>query len=269
MKSIIITILITIFIGQAVAANTTGSNKATATLSATCTISSNSVNFGMLILPLTTQSATSNMTVMCNKGAPYTIDLAYGGIYGQGSPASGYTFQFFGQVSARTQYQVRNASNQAIGLLDCYTNFYGGGAAVELQGVGTMSIMQSLFGSSFVQNGTQYSNTGACKDASTANPSPTSWVGAYNAGGTQSIGSPAYSYGMITGIGKGNQLAYSIEVPGQPTKVWNMGVNSYTGTGIGTNQSISVKATLIPSKSSSSYPAPDIYQDTVTTNINF
>lgn len=67
-------------------ANTnTATTKATATLSSLCVISTQNINFGQISLPVSTQSASSNMTVQCTKGSSYTIGLAYGGIYGQGS----------------------------------------------------------------------------------------------------------------------------------------------------------------------------------------
>lgn len=81
--------------------------------------------------------------------------------------------------------------------------------------------------------------------------------------------SPAYNYGLMTGTVKGDKIAYSIQVPGNPSQVWNSGNFSYTATGTGSSQSIPVKATLVPGQSSSSYPAPDMYMDTATATINF
>lgn len=75
---------------QAQAANTTTTTtKASATLAAVCTISTQNVNFGQVVLPISAQTATSSMNVQCTKGSSYTIGLAYGGVYGLGSTASG------------------------------------------------------------------------------------------------------------------------------------------------------------------------------------
>ena len=74
---------------------------------------------------------------------------------------------------------------------------------------------------------------------------------------------------MITGGAYGDKIAYSIEVPGDSSKVWNAGVNSYSSTGTGATESIPVKASIIPSKSGSNYPVPDLYMDIVTTVISF
>lgn len=53
----------------------TASTKATAQLATSCQFTTKSVSFGGLILPITTQQATSNMSVLCNKGASYTVTL--------------------------------------------------------------------------------------------------------------------------------------------------------------------------------------------------
>lgn len=52
--------------------------KATATLASSCQIQMQSISFGALMLPITTQQASSNMTVLCTKQTPYTIDMSYG-----------------------------------------------------------------------------------------------------------------------------------------------------------------------------------------------
>jgi spore coat protein U-like protein len=63
----------------------TANTKASATLAAMCTISSQNVSFGQIALPVSNQSATSSIAVQCTKGSSYTIGLAYGGVYGQGT----------------------------------------------------------------------------------------------------------------------------------------------------------------------------------------
>lgn len=236
---------------------TTTSNKATATLSATCSISAQSVNFGSLILPLTSQSANSQINLLCTNKSPYTIELSYGGIYGSGSIASGYTMGYYAGGNGNVNiYNIYNTDSSKMGTLACYSN-----GTIQVLGAG----VPTIFG--YPAAGNYTDTNGTCN---TSSMTPKDWVGAYNTPGTQSISSGlSYDYGMITGAAKGNQLAYSIAVPYSPTKVWNKGVNSYTSAGTGVLDSIPLKATLIPSKSSSSYPAPDMYSDTVTATINY
>lgn len=246
---------------------TTNTTKATATLSATCHISANNVSWGMLMLPLTTQTAQSNLNVLCNKGSLYTIDIAYGGIYGAGSTATGYSiaYSFTGTANgspASQTYTVYNNAGTSIGTLGCGFGTYKG--AVYYQN----TTVANFYGATAA--GWQPNTYNTCTSNNTAAGTyPTGWVGAYNTAGKQAIGGPGYAYGMITGGAYGDKIAYSIEVPGDSSKVWNAGVNSYSGTGTGSNESIPVKASLIPSKSNSNYPIPDLYMDTVTTIISF
>ena len=69
-------------------------------------------------------------------------------------------------------------------------------------------------------------------------------------------------------IGAKDSVAYTILIPGDSSKVWSLGVNSYTATGTGSIQTIPVQAQIVPSQSSP-YPAPDIYSTTVTANITY
>jgi spore coat protein U-like protein len=86
----IISIIIT-SASQAQAGSASASTQTTATLASSCQISAQNVNFGQLNLQTASGgvSASSNMTVFCTKGSAYTISLAYGGMYGQGSAGNG------------------------------------------------------------------------------------------------------------------------------------------------------------------------------------
>jgi spore coat protein U-like protein len=79
----------------------------------------------------------------------------------------------------------------------------------------------------------------------------------------------SYAYGKMIGTAKGDSIGYSIQVPGNPGKVWNNGQGNYTATGTGVSQTIPVVGTLVPAQSGSSYPTPDTYMDTVTATVNF
>ncbi|WP_279211845.1 spore coat protein U domain-containing protein [Delftia acidovorans] len=224
---------------QALAGTTNTATKTTATLAASCTISANSISFGMLMLPLTTQSASSTMSVLCNKGATYKIDLAYGGIYG----SRGDSYMTFSAWESSGWVNVYNFYTSGVfaGRLECQWN----GSTEWATGYSSQVPIKTCF-----------------------NHAPTGWIGNPTTPGSQAI-IKTYDYGMITGAGNGSQVAYSIEVPGDPSKVWNTGINSYDSTGIGVNQIIPIKASLVPGKTSSSYPAPDIYMDTVTATITY
>lgn len=76
MKKKIITTLIVLSMGQAFAENTT--TTATVTINSFCSISAQSIGFGVLSTPLSAQSASSSMSVLCSNKVPYTIDLIFG-----------------------------------------------------------------------------------------------------------------------------------------------------------------------------------------------
>ncbi|ALF87490.1 MULTISPECIES: spore coat protein U domain-containing protein [Ralstonia solanacearum species complex] len=236
---ILTAMLMSLMTVQSFAGTTDTATKTTATLAATCTISASSIGFGMLMLPLTTQSANSTMNVLCNKGAPYKIDLAYGGVYGGGSNS----YMNYSAWESGSYVNVYNfyTSGAFVGRLECQWN----GSSEWASGYSSLVPIKTCL-----------------------NHAPTGWVGSPTTPGSQAI-IKTYDYGMITGAGNGNQVAYSIEVPGDPSKVWNTGVNSYSSTGTGVNQSIPIKASLVPSKINSSYPAPDMYMDTVTATITY
>lgn len=86
---------------------------------------------------------------------------------------------------------------------------------------------------------------------------------------TMTVNSGSYNYGMMTGASSGDTIAYSIQIPNNPSEVWNTGNYSYTSTGTGLNQAISVVATLQPSQTASKYPTADTYLDVVTATINY
>lgn len=94
MKITTITIALIAFIGMqnlAFAGNQSANTQATATVSAECTIQAQNLSFGALVLPLSAQSASTSMNVLCSKNASYTVGLAYGGVYGSGSGGTGGT----------------------------------------------------------------------------------------------------------------------------------------------------------------------------------
>lgn len=214
----------------------TASAKATATLASVCTISSQNVSFGQISLPISTQSASSNITIQCTKGSSYTVGLAYGGIYGTGVTANWILVGTNGKILAlntatdtvTTLTSVPSGYVLTHASADCYNSF-GEPAAADM--------------------------------------------GPYNCAGYQSSGSQyimsSYGYGKMIGAAKGDAIGYSIQVPNKPSEVWNTGNYTYTSTGTGASQTIPVVATIAPSQTANSYPIADTYFDTVTATIQY
>jgi len=79
----------------------------------------------------------------------------------------------------------------------------------------------------------------------------------------------SYAYGKMTGAAKGDAIGYAIQVPNNPTQVWNTGNYTYSSSGTGSAQAIPVVATLVPSQTANQYPTADTYLDTVTATISY
>lgn len=237
----LIKILVCVFLMHNVNAqttnSTTGSTKATATLSASCRISALALSFGPLMLPLTSQQSSSSINVLCNREAAYNIGLAYGGIYGRGT-GSGYL------------YAINSVSNSN-GTYNYLLTVYQDSTRSKVITPGTS---YSIYAGSAAGFNSYISNSYSCN---------------YNGSAYSCIGSASYAYGIMSGAAKGDSVAYSISVPNDSSKVWNAGQNSYSGTGSGEEQSIPVSGKIIPGNSSSAYPAPDMYLDTVTATITY
>ena len=230
MKKLLLSVILTSVSLSSFAANTTTTNKSTATLSATCSISASTVSFGNMMLPLVSQSSSGNMSVLCNKGAPYTIDLAYGGIYGKGSAGSNYYVEIIG-----------TSGSYCVGYGKAFYYYDVNGTYLSKTCQGLMSNYSSLTDATVDGQARKY---------------------------TGSVPGTSYDYGVLSGV-RGDSIAYSISLPNDSSKVWNAGNNSYSDTGIGNTQNLPIRAVIIPSKSSSYNPTPDIYTDTVTATVNF
>lgn len=220
------------FANACYANNATAVFDATAKLNNSCTFSSSNLNFGTLMGPLSAQGTTGQMTLLCSKGADYKIDIAYGGIYGQGKPGDGSYWEYTGNNNS-TYYYKRTGYNPA-------TNKF-----VQLE---TRALTGAGYG---------YMSSAAA-----------SALGCTIAADRCNMGTTAYDYGVMKGVSMGDSVGYSIYVPGDNSKVWNSGKNSYSSTGTGEQESISFQAKIVP-QVSKSYPAADTYMDTITATLSY
>lgn len=228
-KLIALPIVLVLAIARPALADSQNANiQTSASVSAVCTIQAQNISFGNLVLPVSAQSAGSSMTVLCSKNATYTVNLAYGGVYGSGSGNS--------TIPNGTPdiHQQPNGDGTVTCFFSSNPNWNWNSAPSAGEGSVTYQASSLVNG----QCPNNYYSTG-------------------------------YSYGKLVGVMNGDSLGYSIAVPNNPSEVWNAGVNAYSSTGTGISQSLPMVATLIPSQSSSTYPAPDSYMDTVTATISF
>lgn len=245
-------VISTIQMSSAHADTTSANNQATATVAAVCTISAQNLNFGNLVLPLSAQSASTSMSLLCSKNHSYTVGLAYGGVYGVGS---GYQTQ--------TLYMSNYNATAYVSGTQTALAYYGGynsgvSWSTACQHNGTGCIPQN---SGYTANGSVASGAKGCPNTGFA-------CTVYTTSQSQII-TGTYSYGEMTGVASGDKVAYSIAVPNSPGQVWNTGNSSYSATGSGVSQSVPVVGTLVPAQSSGNYPTPDYYLDTVTATVSF
>lgn len=232
------------------AGTTSANNQATATVSAVCTISAQNLNFGNLVLPLSAQSASTSMSVLCSKNHSYTVGLAYGGVYGQGQSQT--------PTSASVSSYCATSTTDDNGYYTLYNAYNASGTQVaSVYGAYALGLISS----STLQ-------PGQCIAPTAAGQTLTSSDGKYGPLTFNPV-TVAYAYGKMIGVSHGDNVAYSIQVPGNPGQVWNAGENNYTATGTGGTQTIPVVGTIVPAQSGGNYPTPDYYLDTVTATVSF
>lgn len=229
-KKIIMALAIAFASSTVLADNSTTEFQASSKITATCSMSAINMNVGLFLLPLSSQYFGGSISLLCSREASYTIDLAYGGVYGQGQTGDGSYWQY--SYSPNSSQQIWNKFTKGGAFIDSVFVLASDGGALQ--------IAADSLGCTF------------------------------NAGGTRCLTArPSYDYGMMKGATKGDSVAYSIFVPGDSSKVWNAGKNSYSGTGTGKQEQVTFQGRIIPAQSGSAYPAPDFYTDTITASIKY
>lgn len=224
-------------LAQVVSTSSTANVKASASISAVCFISSQNVNFGQIMLPVSAQSATSSMSVTCTKGSNYTIGLAYGGIYGKGGTPTG-------------NYWVN---------VGCAGNSLAGTSPAACYSYGVWYYEYNASGAKISQVEVNWQQ----------GQHPTGTSGGSTVGVVNNELYSSYSYGLLTGAASSDTIGYAIQVPNNSAEIWNNGNYTYSSTGTGSAQSIPIVAKLIPSDTAHSYPTADTYLDTVTATIAY
>lgn len=233
----------------------TGSFETTAEIADSCLLNVDGINFGVLSGPIYVRAASSSLSIKCTNKTQYTIDLAYGGIYGEGAKvdenvyglvaikeATGYgTYRITtngGSVSTSADFECRS---------DGKVFFYN-------------KTVAKLYGTERTGNWLQDSYS-AC-NGNRANASKVETLG----------NNPAFKYGLMNGGVSGDALAYDISLPNDPTKVWNKGVNSYVALGTGGVQVIPLNASVRnvgTGTESVKYVAQDNFLDTITVTVAY
>lgn len=239
--------------------------KASAKIEKFCSIQTNDINFGILNLPLTSQSASGQMNVLCSNGTTYKIDVLYGsGVLTEGPNSSNivYTVTVHGTPSVASTAYFLNKNGVSLTWrpdFQCY-NDPAKVQQVYISSPEGMNEFNALQKTQVFAMGWNKDLVGICNNNGNYSQVNLSTI--------NSLLSPAaYTHGIMKGAMKSDNLAYSISIPNDSTKVWSKGLNSYSSTGIGSLQTIDFNAKTLPDKSSSKFLAQDTYLDNVTAEI--
>jgi spore coat protein U-like protein len=211
------------------AGTSTANPKATATLAASCQISAQNINFGQI----NPQTASAGVSASSNMNVFCTKGSAYtiGLAYGGIYGTGTGTTNYY--VLTSQNFQVNNGQNL---YKYNFTEYNAAGQVIGSYSTGYTTAAPSISG---------YNNPG---------------------GGTKYVSnSVVYSYGKMVGVVSGDTIQYKITVPGQSSEVWNTGNYTYANTGTGATQTFPMNAVA----TTTAYPTPDTYTDTVTATINF
>lgn len=245
--SIIVAFLIA-FNSSAISKEAVNNLKAHAKIENFCNIQSTDINFGVVSSPLTSQTATGQIDILCSNKTPYVTDLTYGenaGLTSSGSYTSVVNFVY----TTWSQTHIYDPNKKLIGDVACDSSGRVGFTTLEVA---------NLYGYvGYTIGSTPYDTKSVCsgKNLNTATLAKITPKNPEN--------------GIMKGISKGDNLAYLITVPNDSTKTWGKGINSYSSVGTGLHQSITMNAKIIVDKSSSKYLAQDSYLDTVVLTINY
>lgn len=228
--------------------NATGAFEASASIESFCQINAQDINFGVVNLPLTAQSANGQVNVLCSNNTSYIIDMNYGS---ENAVINPFNEPYYISVNVEKNYVDYQIKLQSTGVswagIFCYNT---GGVKIGTK-------MKPYFPSytiGIVNNDTE----GLCSKG-TLNEDVLN----------TKLGISSESFGLMSGALKGDKLAYKIMMPEDSTKTWRKGENSFKSIGSGVEQKFVFSAKIIPEDSSSAYVGQDTYIDTITTTISY
>lgn len=253
------------------AGNETANFEASAKIENFCSIQASDVNFGVVALPLTAQSANAQMKVLCSNNTPYKVDLTYGK-YASSDDAN-YTIR--SDTKDNWTYVNRffiSVDGKEIGYINCGKKglLLEGQIGIYVNQTKDAHILENLLGyQNMLSVHTIPDTNKRCVQNELNQTVVDGFKGNYYNGNVQSFSGYTSEYGLMIGAVRNDGLAYKFSLPNDSTKAWVKGKNSYTSNGNGNLQSIAMNAQIVPDKSSSNYIAQDFYLDTVTAEISY
>lgn len=230
----------------------------TATVDPGCFLEADNLNFGILMMPLIDQSATSNMKVKCSKNTPITLDIYYD--FSQGvvdSSKGNYTYE-------ETASGIWEASY--------YTNY-----KIYLDGVALTSERQD-FGCREWNRGEIYIFTNQAANllgyqegvysnnsidmplcnGKTINENTFSKI----------LNTETSDIGYLKGVSHAENIVYFLDVPNDASKKWGVR-NNYKMVSSGVETNVVMKAHIKRADNPTHKMTPDTYQSTLTVVLTY
>lgn len=241
-------------INNVMAGEVTGNLKTTAKIENFCNIVANDVNFGVVNLPVTAQTASSEMSVLCSNNTPYKINIL-AGISSSGLGPGTYTYV----ITHNTNYnQGVKVYKNGVAISSAGMDIYCASENIYFKSAEAISFYGMEGGKIDMPYNSNYQKYDLCA-------SNFMYASAFN----QIAADNATRARGMKGAAKGDVLGYKITLPNDSTKIWIKGMNEYSAKGTGSLQKITVNAQILPEDSSSKYVAEDIYVDTLTAEVSY
>lgn len=230
----------------------------TAEVDAGCSLIAENINFGVLAMPLSDQSAQSRIRVHCSKGANLIMGISYSEQAGSSIMGNIYTLdldtnQGYSQYAKLLINGVPSGGPYSHDMRCAQENY----KQIRLMS----QLARDLFGYSNIKTSVLVPDTyKICKDSSAS----------FRYGMEKNINTIIHQIqvGFLTGISQGEQIKYSLEVPEQSSLLWNTS-NTYNFVGSGVEQIIPMKANIKRAENQTHRMTPDTYQSTLTVILNY
>lgn len=232
--------------------------KVTADIHAGCDLTAENINFGVLMMPLTNSTAQANMNVKCSKGANLEIAINYSeNASSSSSNLSNYRLEYStGSGADGDAVKIYDANdNTILGALNCHRNPTGAGwsgiAGVELKS----GFFNSIGLPSTITGNWQPDTYGVCSETPEGLKLNTAVL----------LGT---SIGALTGLTSGEQIKYSLSLPGNDSQIWSSS-SKHTVSATGVEQTIPMKANIKRADNPTYRMTPDTYQSILTVVLTY
>lgn len=213
-----------------------------AVVDAGCFLTADNINFGILMMPLTNQVATSNIQVKCSKGVNLKFNMQYGA---NDSGSGGYSVVRQEGNSSSTVETAR-LYKDGVGFSNNSIDIQCRGDKKGYVYLYHSVAMTSLFGT----NGSVIDKWNLC----VTNGVRVNRTTIANMGST--------GYGILSGLSSGESIKYFMETPTSSSTVWNLS-NSYQILSTGEYQTIQMKANIKSENNVTHRMTPDTYQSSL------